>query len=148
MKIDEFIFEYKANVGRESEICKKHITTKYVPFLEKVTKCKHIVDITMTDEKGVFNQRTPSRFLTFTMTMLTSYTDLEIDKEKIWEEYDKLDEIGALEHINAAIPPNEVNEFNTLLAMTVDDYMTNHRSIVAYFDQYMNEIKQQVDAAE
>lgn len=146
MKIEDFVAEIKANTGMIEEVCKKHIVKKYVPYLEKVTKCEHIVSTTMKNETGSFHQSTPSRFLVFTMTLIKNYTDLEINSEALWEEYDKLDEVGALMPLNAAMPQAEVGEFNTILAMAVEDYMTNNRSMVSYFDKYMDEIKNQVMA--
>ena len=145
MKIDDFVNEFKVQTDK-AMYCKKHIVKKYMPYKDKVIKCSHIARISMSkvDEEGNvvgFLQNTPSRFLAFTMTLVRDYTDIEIDSDDLAGEYDKLDEVGALEYINAAIPRNETNEFNTILAMTVDDYIMNYRSVVAYLDKMPDLIK-------
>ena len=140
MKIENFIAELKANVGKEEEICRKHVQKKYVSFIDKIFDCQRIVRATMEyeeDGRRIFRQNTPARFLQITMVLLSHYTDLEIDEANLVAQYDQLDEVGALEPLNAMLPQNEVNEFTTLLTMTAEDYLANNRTIVSYVNSLM-----------
>lgn len=144
MKVEEFVTELKANIDKKEEVCRKHVKKVYVSFLDKVLDCQRIINATMeipdkNDEtKRIFRQNTPARALQFNMVMLMHYTDLEIDEGALIAQYDMLDEVGALEPLNAVLPQNEINEFTTLLSMTADDYVANHRSLVSYIDMWMN----------
>lgn len=144
MTIENFVAEVKANTGMVEEVCKRHVVKKYVSFLDKIIDCNRIVNATMEvpdendKDKKVFKQNTPARFLQLTMVLLEHYTDLEIDEANLIAQYDKLDEIGVLEILNAQLPQNEVNEFTTLLSMSVDDYIANKRTVVAYLNGLSN----------
>ena len=49
----------------------------------------------------------------------------------MWEDYDKLNEVGAINTLIAAIPESEYSEFSTLLNMKMDDFRDNEYSITA-----------------
>ena len=107
MKVNDFIAEIKANVGKEEEICRKHAVKKYISFIDKVTDCTRIVAATMEYPEGTFKQNTPARYLQLTMMLFIRYTDLEVDESNLIAEYDKLSEAGVLEMLNAALPSHE-----------------------------------------
>lgn len=139
MKIDDFVKVFNANNDKLACL-KEHVTTKYVPFLTKVAQCKSIVQATMElqpqeDGRVLFLQRTPMRYLIFSMTLLKFYTDIEYDEDednsKFAEEYDKLAATGIMDLLPSALPVHEFKEFNTILNMVMDDYMENNRSTAA-----------------
>lgn len=141
MTIETFVATFNANNDKEA-VCRERVIKKYVPFLTKVAECTRIVNATMmepdADGNMVYKQKTPMRFLIFSMTLVRLYTDIDFEDESIVESFDDLDEIGAMEYIHAAISPREVKEFNTLLSMTIDDYMENRRTLLSYFDNALN----------
>ena len=149
MKIDDFVAAFKANSDKVACL-KEHVTTKYVPFLTKVAQCKAIVQATMEiqeqkDGKVLFLQRTPMRYLIFSMTLIKFYTDIEYDEgednSKFAEEYDKLAAIGAIDLIPVALPAGEVKEFDTILKMVVDDYFENNRSVASILGSSLDLLK-------
>lgn len=139
MKIDDFVKVFNANNDKLA-CMKERVVKKYVPFLTKVAQCKAIVQATMEfqeqkDGKVLFLQRTPMRYLIFSMTLIKFYTDIEYDESednsKFAEEYDKLAAIGVMDLLPSVIPTSEFKEFNTILNMVMDDYMENNRSTAA-----------------
>jgi hypothetical protein len=88
-----------------------------------------------------FVQNTPGRFISFNMTLIKTYTDIEFESETgllLTESYDALNECGAVETLINCMPVRELKEFKTILDMCVDDYMVNHRDLTSYIDKKLN----------
>lgn len=144
MTTKEFVGYFKMAKDKQAE-CEKHIKKNYIPFSSKIAKCYRIVKSTMEyiDDNQVttYRQNTPMRFLIFNMNLLGLYTDLEFS-ENLIDEYDVLNEYGAIDVLIACIPEHEFKEFSTLLSMTVDDYMSNEREFTAYIDKKLDTLMQ------
>ena len=82
-------------------------------------------------ERKFVKVNSASRYLFFVMRLIDLYTDIEINQDKVWEDYDKLNEVGAINTLIAAIPESEYSEFSTLLNMKMDDFRDNEYSITA-----------------
>ena len=148
MTITEFIGYFKMAKDKKVE-CEKRVNNKYVPFIQKITDCINIVKSTMEYKKdindvGVFMQNTPARYLIFNMTLIKKYTDVEVT-DQIYDDYDKLNECGALDVLVSCIPIYEFKEYNTLLSMCTDDYIANNRELVSYFENKMNNLTELLD---
>lgn len=145
MTTKEFIGYFKMAKDKKAE-CEKHISKKYIPFLTKLTECDHIVKITMEDQNTkMFLQNTAGRYLAFSMKLISLYTDIEFKNEtglQLAENYDLLNECGALDILMHCIPVAEFKEFDTLLNMCVDDYLSNNRNLTSFIDKRMVEINQ------
>ena len=145
MNINEFIGYYKMSKDKKAE-CEKHIKeSKYVPYLTKITECDNIVRVTMEKEPGMYVQNTPGRYLYFNMKLISIYTDIEMTMEnglQLTENYDLLNECGALDILIDCIPKHEFKEFSTLLSMCVDDYMANNRDFTSYIDKKWESLMQ------
>ena len=108
MKVMEFIETVKKNPNQATAICKKLINTRYIPVLEK-RQLAELVYATSTEiENGVVKVDSLSKYLIFTLLMLTKYTTLEftVDEkgaatEEAIKEYDALCENGLLNPILA-----------------------------------------------
>ena len=74
------------------------------------------------------------------MRLIELYTDIEIDQEKVWEEYDKLNKVGAISTLMNAIPEVEYAEFSTILNMKMDDLRDNSYSVTALFYNLKNSL--------
>lgn len=146
MNIKEFIGYYRLNNDKKAE-CEKHITTSYIPFINKITECARVVKATMefANEDGTvtYNANTPMRYLIFHMTLIGLYSDIELSEDLI-DDYDALNEQGAFDMLISCIPEHELKEFTTLLSMSVDDYITNERELTSYLDKKMVGLAQYV----
>ena len=141
ISVDAFLREYNvAAKQKESAVenfIKKHITTQYIPFLEKDAHCTAIIKSTcyVDKEKSIVRINSPGRYIIFVMRLIDLYTDIEIsfkDTDSV-EAYDKLNSVGAIDALMGGIPENERTEFSTVLNMKLDDLRDNEYSITALF---------------
>ena len=135
---DMFVKSYKANSKAKSEtfkeFIKKHITTSYIPYSTKYLQCTDVVNKTTRRKDGdieIIRVDSAMQYLFSNMKLIELYTDIEIDKTKIMDEYDKLNEIGAIDELINAIPPTECAEFSAILGMKMDDFYRNEYSLEA-----------------
>lgn len=108
MKVYEFIEAVKKNPNQATGICKKLIKTRYIPVLEKRQLAELVYANSTEIENGVVKVDSLSKYLIFTLLMLTRYTSLEfsVDEngaatEEAIREYDALCENGLLNPIIA-----------------------------------------------
>lgn len=145
ISIDAFIREFKVAAKQKDSamelFIKKHITTQYVPFLTKVVYCRNIIDKTcyITDGKRkIIKINSENRYLFTIMRLIELYTDIEFgnyenadENNNISVDYDKLNEVGAIDKILNAIPENEFREFNNIMDMKLDDFRDNEYSLTS-----------------
>lgn len=136
--IDNFIKIYTINSKAKDktfeDFIKKHITTEYIDFMTKCVYCDSIVKSTCyvkDGDKEFVKINSANRYLFFVMRLLQLYTDLDINNKNPLDDYDKLNKVGAIETLIAAIPESEYTEFSTLLNMKMDDFKDNEYSITA-----------------
>ena len=108
MKVNEFIEAVKKNPNQASVVYKKLIKTRYIPVLEKRRLAELVYANSTNIENGLVKVDSLSKYLIFTMLMLTRYTDLEfsVDEngaatEEAILEYDALCENGLISPIIA-----------------------------------------------
>lgn len=138
MTVKDFIKEYKEAIDAKKYL-EGRLTRKYVPYTEKTTRLENLIDktsvISVNNEKEIFMQNSPARFLIYTLILIDSYTDIDINFSECIEEFDSLSEeniVGALLNI---IPENERKTFQMLYDMIQVDYYENNRSVVGYLDR-------------
>lgn len=148
MNIKDFIEVYK-NAANVNDYCKKRvITDKYITYQEKLAFCQNIVDKTcyIARENGdkIFSQNTPARYMIFQMTMINLYTDIEVDFEHLLDDFNTLDQYGAVDILVSSLAefnPHEYSMFNTLLKMIVDDAYANTRDLVSWLETKVETIE-------
>lgn len=108
MKIMEFIEAVKKNPNQTSAICKKIVKTKYIPVLRKRQLAELVYENSIKYENGIVKVDSLSKYLIFTLLMLTNYTELEfsVDEkgaatENAIQEYDALCENGLINKVIA-----------------------------------------------
>ena len=108
MKIMEFIEAVKKNPNQANVVCKKIVKTKYIPVLEKRQMAELVYENSTDIENGVVKVDSLSKYLIFTLLMLTKYTELEFSvdnkgaaTEEAIHEYDMLCENGLINKIIA-----------------------------------------------
>ena len=108
MKVYDFIEAIKKNPAKANDVCRKIVKTKYIPVLEK-RQLAELVYANSTDiENGIVKVDSLSKYLIFTLLMLTRYTELEfaVDEtgaatEEAIKEYDALCEEGLINKVIA-----------------------------------------------
>ena len=100
--------------------------TTYVPFVKKVTYAASLAQNTMIDkDTGNVRVSSESNYLFFVRSIIELYTDLEIENNAFYDEYDLLNESGLLDEIMQMIPEKEINEFKMLCDLKREDILTN-----------------------
>lgn len=115
--------------------------TTYVPFVKKVTYATNLVQITMIDkETGNIKVQSDSNYLFFVRSIIELYTNLEIENSAFYEEYDLLNQSGALDEIMKMISEKEINEFKMICDMKREDLLFNQSTPKAFINQQIERV--------
>lgn len=145
--LDSFISLYKKAAATKVEasvdqVMKKLTFRDYVPYAEKITLCTNIVKSTSYEYKDSepikMCVNTPARFCLFELTLVNTYTNLQIDFTRGTECFDKLNQANLFEKIRQYIDAKEYDEFNVVLHMVVDDFDANNKNTMAYLERLVN----------
>ena len=144
MKIKEFTEKY--NVIATDRLKEDylndnlHIKT-YLQFLTKVTLADKLAKVTTLDkDTGNVNVKSDVNYLLFCRMIVEQYTDLQIETEGFYEEYDLLNEFGLLDKIMQMIPEKEITEFKMICDMKKDDIIFNQSTPKAFVNQQIERI--------
>lgn len=120
----------------------------YVPFVTKDALINNLLKITMFDkETGNVKVNSSAEYLLKTRIFIENYTNLTVETEGFYEEYDELKKSGLFDvlfignEITAPlIPIDEITEFNHLLDVKRNDVYTNHATPQAYINDKIERI--------
>lgn len=137
MKVIEFIETVKKNPNQATAICKKIIKTKYIPVLKKRQLAELVYENSTEYENGIVKVDSLSKYLIFTLLMLTKYTELEfsVDEkgaatEEAINEYDMLCENGLINKIIAEFEEDYVRA-NEIMNYVFKDNLAVNNTIEA-----------------
>lgn len=137
MKVIEFIEVVKKNPNQASVVCKKIVKTRYIPVLEKRQLAELVYENSTTIENGIVKVDSLSKYLIFTLLMLTKYTELEftVDEngaatEEAIKEYDALCENGLINKIIAEFEEDYVRA-NEIMNYVFQDNLAVNNTIEA-----------------
>lgn len=165
MKIKEFCKEYSNRIDKlKGDYLKENLKiTTYLPFIKKDALAQNIVNATTykfedyTKEDGTTGRRrtnqiqvnSTAQMLLFYRVIIENYTDLEVETEGFYEEYDALNESGVLFELTAdfeghpsLIPAKEISELRGMVDLKQRDIMTNQYEIHSYISNQIERITQ------
>ena len=144
MKIKEFVEKYGAIATDKlkEDYLKNNLHIKtYLPFLTKVTLADKLAKVTTLDkDTGNVNVKSDVNYLLFCRMIIEQYTDLQVETEGFYEEYDLLNESGLLDKIMQMIPEKEISEFKMICDMKKDDIIFNQSTTKAFVNQQIERI--------
>ena len=163
MKIKEFCKEYSNRIDKlKGDYLKENLKiTTYLPFIKKDVLAQNIVNATTykfedyTKEDGTTGRRrtnqiqvnSTAQMLLFYRVIIENYTDLEVETEGFYEEYDALNESGVLFELTAdfeghpsLIPAKEISELRGMIDLKQRDVMTNQYEIHSYISNQIERI--------
>ena len=144
MKIFDFIEKYNAIATdrlKEDYLKENLKITTYLPFLTKVTLADKLAKITTLDkDTGNINIKSDVNYLLFCRMIVEQYTDLQVETEGFYEEYDLLNESGLLDKIMQMIPEKEIAEFKMICDMKKDDIIFNQSTPKAFINQQIERV--------
>lgn len=147
--IKEFCTQYKSRVPQlqESYIKDNLVITPYVPFVRKDALADILVKRSTYEyenyikEDGTVGSRPTDKikvnsvvqYILFCRVIIENYTNLTVETEGFFEEYDALKECGLLDKLMVSaetrpslIPMDEIAELRSLISMKQSDIMTNY----------------------
>ena len=156
MKIKDFINEFKSKKIMNTQIkpnavvdfiCEKIEIKKYLPFEKKRELCYEVLEASCTQNGAIIEVDSVSRYIIFTIKILTEYTNLEFentDGEDPIDQYDMLCENGLLNPILGVIAV-EYEKCNDILNMMMADIDANNNNVAAVFDKALKKVADSVD---
>ena len=161
--VKQFCKEYSNRIDKlKEDYLKENLKiTTYLPFIKKDALAQNIVNATTykfedyTNEDGTTGRRrtnqiqvnSTAQMLLFYRVIIENYTDLEVETEGFYEEYDALNESGVLFELTAdfeghpsLIPAREISELRGMVDLKQRDIMTNQYEIHAYISNQIERI--------
>lgn len=155
--IYEFVENYKAKkfmaiskngVDEKIEYLKKELELKeYISFADKRELCAAVIDACCTKEGGLIKIDSVSRYIVFTISVISAYTTLEFssgDEYDSLDEYDMLCEAGLLNPILALIG-DEYATCNNILNMMMEDVIANNNTVEAVLGHNLDKVSDALD---
>ena len=157
MKIKEFVNKYNSfsTESLRDNFLKNNLKIKdYVSFLMKNTLAQKIVDVSTymyedyIKEDGTKGRRRTNtihvnstvQYVLFCRVIIENYTNLEVETDGFYEEYDLLNESGLLDKIMQMIPEKEIKEFKMIVDMKKDDLLFNQSTPKAFISQQIERV--------
>lgn len=158
MTIKNFIEEFHAKKIINTQIApnavadylKKELEIKdYVPFAEKRDLCAKVLNACNTkEESGLVKVDSVSRYIVFTISILSTYTNLEFssgdDEFDSLDEYDMLCQSGLLNPIIEVIGEEYVT-CNNILNMMMADIEANNNTVEAVIGTALGKVTDSID---
>lgn len=139
ISVEEFVKGYKSisNDKNKEMYVKKHVVDKYIPYEEKCSICSKIINASMYEtikEKKVFKQDTTSRYMLYSLQLISNYTDISINYKESLNDFNLLDKYGLIDVIYTLISQSEKSKIDTILQMKLDDFYENNRSTTSFLN--------------
>lgn len=125
------------------------VITSYVSFVTKDALINSLLKATMLDkDTGNIYTNSSAEYLLLMRILIENYTNLTVETEGFYEEYDELKKSGLFnilligtDAIAPLIPYEEIAEFKYLLGLKKQDYMTNHYEIHSFISRQIDRLK-------
>lgn len=157
MNVKEFCDSYKAKVFAKTkngidekvEYLKTNLDVKdYIPFADKRELCTAVIDACCTKDGGLIKVDSVSRYIVFTISVISAYTALEFSSGEEYDsldEYDMLCEAGLLNPILALIG-DEYATCNNMLNMMMEDVIANNNTVEAVLGHELGKLSVSLDS--
>ena len=147
------VYRNRASQMKDSYIKENLVITPYVPFIKKDALANKLVDISTyifedyEKEDGTVGRRKTDKirvnstvqYLLFCRLVIENYTNLTVETEGFFEEYDALKECGLLDKLMVStetrpslIPMDEIAELRAIIDMKQKDAIFNATEIHNY----------------
>ena len=131
---------------------KKELEVKdYVPFVEKRELCERVLNACNTkSDSGIVKVDSVSRYIVFTISIISKYTNLEFSSGKDTE-FDSLDEYDMLCQANLLNPildviGSEYTTCNNILNMMMADIEANNNTVEAVLGHALGKAANSIDS--
>lgn len=135
--VQEFIKKYNSFTSEKAKetFLKSVIKNNYVDFLVKVEYARKIIELSgFRKETGKPHMDSCKQYLLYIFSIITMYTNIVMDEQKVHEEYDKLEKNHLIVLILSMLPEREIKMFDSILQMQKDDWFTNYHGFEHYLE--------------
>lgn len=166
--IKQFCEEYKNRVPQlqETYIKDNLVITPYIPFVKKDALADKLVDVSTyvfedyTKEDGTLGSRKTDKirvnstvqYLLFCRIVIENYTNLTVETEGFYEEYDMLKSSGLLDKLMVStetrlslIPMDEIAELRAIIDMKTKDEIFNKTEVHNYVNSLVERFGDIID---
>lgn len=147
-KAKKFMTITKNGIDEKVEYLKKELEPKeYIPFADKRELCATVIDACCTNVNGLIKVDSVTRYIIFTISIISKYTNLEFSSGEEYDsldEYDMLCESGLLNPILALIG-DEYATCNNILNMMMEDVIANNNTIEAVLGHNLAKVSDSLD---
>ena len=147
INVKKFVDGYMKTKNKQQYL-KKLTVVDYVGYERKMYLCQKIVDTTSYDKEKNIKIDSPSRYLVFVYTLLSTYTNLDLHGDSMLDDFNTLNKCGLIDEIVGLIKESEVKEFENVLSMTYEDFMTNHYGIRGMVTDFMGKINDIINGSQ
>lgn len=121
----------------------KHIKIyPYLPYQIKMTVAKVLVKASTFDDKGHFHVDSCRKRILFVDAVLRYYTNIHLNSDEIFGEYDLVQKNGIYDYVKSQIPERELMEFSAVVDMVYSDIITNEYEPRNYIDKQLSKLKE------
>ena len=122
---------------------------KYMPYAEKLMIAENIIQSSsyaMIKENDILKKtdrikiNSPMRYVLFVMTIVNKYTNIEVNFNNIMPEFDYLNKNSLIEVIFDKIGDKEIGEFNTVVDMVLNDFVSNKFEFKNYISETFSKV--------
>jgi hypothetical protein len=154
MTITEFVDGYNKIVSdklKEKYIRDNITIESYIPFTDKLNRANKIAKVSTHEydkdgkEIGVKVNST-SRYLLFILNSIDLFTNIDVDFSNVIKEYELLDENDLISEISELLPVKQLQDFQTLLNLAVDDILENELSTHAFISSQVTRFSSLISA--
>lgn len=167
MKIKEFCGKYNAFTSQslKDEFIKQNLKiTQYIPFVKKDALATNLVNISTYEYENYVDKygntkriktdriklNSTVQYLLFCRMIIENYTNLEVETEGFFEEYDALKSCGLLDKLigsdDSILPMNDIAELRTIIDMKQKDVLYNECEIHNYISKQIGRISDVANA--
>ena len=138
--------KYNSNDAKSAFLNSAVKIKNYVPYVTKLNYLDTVHKQSTYDADGNFYIDSAKRYILFIHAMFLMYTNITIEAEDIFNEYDRLNEYKIIEHVFSRIPKSEMSECKTLLKMKYDDAVVNECETHAFIRELLMDMTPKLSA--
>lgn len=161
MTVKEFVKKYNtmARENLKDDLINEEIKfISYLPFIKKDVLAEKLINSSMYEYENYANKlfgksntkktdrikiNSVVQYLLFCRIVIENYTDLQIETEGFYEEYDLLRQSGLLDKIMLSgkyIPENELDELRMIIDLKQKDFINNYINPQRYISNQIEKI--------
>jgi hypothetical protein len=145
MKVQEFINIVENDNNGIINLPKVLEVKKYIPIMHKYEIARMVFEASTSIRNGLIEIDSLKKYLMFTITAISNYTNIEFSKDEAIDEYDMLCEAGLIDKIIECFEEDYARA-STVLNYVFTDEIANNNTVVNVLAELTSDISNAVDS--